>query len=356
MIRSLLAMLLMLSAVVPAAARGGAPTAPYPLHMVRSHPHADLVYPSAAGRFLVYTERGRQGFSVVRVPLDAPDGEGLVLRADWLHGAIRRGVALADGSIGYVANNLGPISAWQRRADSDLHRLIANGGSFVGGLTPIHLAAAADGSLWALDSYLNRERRSRFLDTFANANVHMELLGQNWRVYWSDADHWKVGYQATETGVRNKFDHPALFLFRRGAPMTMIRNAFDPAISADGRRVVFVRELHGNFDLWMQRLDDGMLVRLTRNRYGDFEPAISPDGRRIAFVSNRASRGDVRRTAIFVLDLADGTITQVTSSRRATDGGPTWRDGRTILFHSNRDPRRPQRGTVDRWSLWEVTL
>ncbi len=349
-----LALFLLLSA--PAYAGRATVTAPYPLKMVLSHEKSDLVYPSVAGRFLVYSRRDKRGFSVERVPIQSPDVEGLVLRADWLHGAIRHGVALRDGSVGYVANNLGPISAWRRRGDSDLHSLIANGGSFVGGISPIHLNANGDGSVWALDSYLNRERRARYLDKFANANVHMELLGQDWRVYWSDADHWKLGYKATEQGTRNKFDHPALFIVRGGRPMLMIRNAFDGSIEDSGRRVVFTREQDGNFDLWMQDLTTGALTRLTSSRFGDLEPAISPDGRRVAFISNRDARGDVRHTSIFVLDLESGGIVQVTASARATDGGPAWRDNHSIIFHSNRDPRHPQRKTVDQWNLWEVTL
>jgi len=351
----LMSLLVILFCVVNAEARNIDVTAPYPIAVKVSHKGVDLVYPSVAGRFLVYSQRDKHGFSVVRVALQQPDADGLVLRSMRRRGAIRRGVALADGAIGYLSNRLGPISAWKRRSNSDLHQLIANGGSFVGGLTPIHLAANGAGTVWALDTYLNRERRARYLDAFANANVHDELLGQNWRIYWSDADHWKLGYQSTDRGTRNKFAHPVLFVQQKGV-ITMIRNAFDATISEDGVRIAFVREHNGNFDLWMQNMKNGQLTRLTSNRFGDFEPALSPDGSKVAFVSNRASKGSVRRTAIYVLDLASGSIDAVTASSRATDGGPVWSSDHSIVFHSNRDPRRAQTATDSQWRLWEVQL
>ena len=349
----LLSLLLLVAA--NAEARSHDVAAPYPLALVLDVKGGDLVYPSVAGNYLVYSQRDKQGFAVTRVLAAEPESEGLVLRSSRRHGAIRRGVALANGAVGYVSNRMGPISAWKRRSNSDLHQLIGNGGSFVGGIVPIHLAANSGGTVWAFDSYLNRERRARYLDTFANVNIEPELLGQNWRVYWSDADHWKVGYKATERGTRNKFDHPVLFV-QRGGSITMIRNAFDATVSADGNTIVFVREQDGNFDLWMQEMKSGALTRLTSDRFGDFEPALSSDGKRVAFVSNRDSKGSVRHTMIYVLDLESGATTQVTDSARATDGGPTWNGNNRILFHSNRDPDKPQHSTDKQWRIWEVQL
>jgi len=338
-----------------AQAYGSSVKAPYPIELKLTLDHGDAVYPSVSGDFLVYSQRDKQGFAVARLLMSQLDSEALVLRSDRRHGAIRRGVAFKDGSIGYISNRLGPISLWRRRNNSDLHQLIANGGSFIGAISPIHVAANSDGSVWAVDTYLNRERRARYLDTFANANVNSELLGQNWRIYWSDADHWKVGYKNTEQGTRNKFDHPVLFVLYNGT-ITMIRNAFDATLSQDGQRVVFVREQDGNFDLWMQDMANGALTRLTSNRFGDFEPALSADGKRVAFVSNRDSRGAVRHMAIYVLELATGAITQVTASARALDGSPVWSGPNRILFHSNRSPNKPQRSTDKQWRLWEVQL
>jgi Tol biopolymer transport system component len=134
----------------------------------------------------------------------------------------------------------------------------------------------------------------------------------------------------------------------------MIPNAMSGAISPDGKRVAFVRNIGGNYDIWMQDIDGSDLVQLTDSKYGEFEPAWSPDGKRIAFVSNRDSKGEVLETSIYVVDVQGGHVQRLTNAKSATDGGPAWKDEHTVIFHSNRNPSDPQNDTVSRWSLWQV--
>lgn len=60
-----------------------------------------------------------------------------------------------------------------------------------------------------------------------------------------------------------------------------------PAVSPDGRFVVFATDRWGGFELAKLDLESLDIVRLTESKRLDDYPAISPDGRRIAFVSNR---------------------------------------------------------------------
>ena len=136
----------------------------------------------------------------------------------------------------------------------------------------------------------------------------------------------------------------------------MIPNAFNGALSPDSKKVVFVRENNGNYDLWMQGVDGKNLVQLTTNDAGDLEPAFSPDGSKIAFISNRDAKGEVLETSIYVMDLKSGKVERVTNALVATDGGPTWIDNKTILFHSNRDPKKPQNSDGAKWNLWQVVI
>jgi len=322
----------------------------FPVRPVLADKHADLVYPSVAGDYLVFSRREYHEYSVVRTSKQAPSLDGEVIRPRYIGEAIRFGTATANGDVGYVSSRLGPISAWMKQAKGDGHVAIANMLTFRGALAPHHLHASPDGRFWTFDSTFEKNRYNQLLNEFAKV-PHVELLGQDWRIYNSNLYHWKVGYAATKTGQTQKFRQPALFVFdRKSSQLTMIPDAFDGVVSPDGKRIVFVRETQGNYDLWMQDVDGSDLIQLTHSPYADVEPAWSPDGRRLAFVSNRDRRGDPRGMSIYVLDLRDHTVRRVTNSRHAIDGGPTWRDDHTILFHSTRDAG----GAT--WTIWQVSL
>lgn len=327
----------------------------FPVSPVIVDRQMDEVYPSVSGDFLVYSERKDREFSVRQVSAASPKQAIRHVSPRQRGEAVRFGVALRDGSIGYVSNRMGPISVWMRQAGSDWHVAIANMGSFRGGVVALHPQASADGRVWCFDTTLEKTQRSRLLDQFADRAMHMELVGQTWRVYSSDWFMHRMGYRATKTGTVNDFEAPDFFIFdRASSQLTMIPNAFDGAVSPDGKRIVFVRATNGNYDLWMQEINGRHLTQLTSSEYGEFEPAWSPDGKKIAFISNRDSKGDVRATSIYVLNVVDGKVKRLTNAVSATDGGPTWKDAHTILFHSNRSPSDPQKGTVSDWNIWQV--
>ncbi|MDT8375158.1 MAG: hypothetical protein RQ867_00305 [Mariprofundaceae bacterium] len=329
----------------------------YPVQVMLEDGKRETVYPSVAGDFIVYGQRAKNEFSVIRVSKNDLHAQGRSIAPEQPHEAIRYGVAIENGAVGYVSNRMGPISAWMRQAEGDGHIAIGNISTFTGALMPANLKASLDGTVWVFDSSLEKTRRARVLDDFGDGFKQDELIGQHWRMYHSDAWRYKQGYYATKTGTRNEFQAPALFLFdRSSSQLMMIPNAFNGAISPDAKRVVFVRENKGNYDLWMQDINGKNLVQLTTSEFGDFEPVFSPDGNRIAFVSNRDTKGNVRETSIYVMDLQSGRIERVTNALDATDGGPAWLDRRTIIFHSNRDPKKPQASDGAEWNLWQVEL
>ena len=349
-------------AIQPAYARkASAQPALFPVSPVVAKKGALEVYPSVSGNYLVYSQRIKKGsineYQVVRVSKNSPQQEGRVIAPTQLYEAIRFGVAVRDGAIGYVSNRMGPIAAWMRQAHGDGHIAIANMGTFKGAFTPMHLKASADGRVWAFDITTQKIRRAKIMGDFSEDFLNMELVGQSWRMYDSDTIKYKQGYQATKTGRVNKLLPPSLFIFdRTTSQLMMIPRAFNGAVSPDGRRVVFVRENNGNYDLWMQGIDGSDLVQLTDTMYGEFEPAWSPDGKKIAFISNRDTEGDVRKTSIYVMNLSNIRVTRLTNARIATDGGPTWKDDKTILFHSNRSFKKPQADTMDDWNIWQVNF
>lgn len=328
----------------------------YPVTPLITEKGVDTVYPSVAGDFMVYSTMTLKHAGVVRVSKQSPQSAVREVASMTLNEAIRFGVAVNDGSVGYVSNRLGPVSAWMWRGHGESHLSIVSGAVYRGGVIPYHLNASADGKVWCYDTPFEKLRQNEMLNSYAQS-PEFELTGQLWRTYDYDSFRIKAGYKATETRNGNKFDPPSLYIFnRKNGDLTMIPNAFNGAISPDGSKVVFTREVNGNYDLWMQQIDGGELVQLTDSTYGDFEPQWSPDGSKLVFVSNRDAAGSVTRTSIYMLDLSSGKVTRLTNAERATDGGPAWLDEHSIVFHSNRDVQKPQTSTSSKWNIWQLKL
>jgi len=115
-----------------------------------------------------------------------------------------------------------------------------------------------------------------------------------------------------------------------------------PNFSPDGTRVVFVwgGSSNDNFDVYLKRLDDDSLVRLTTDPAPDRSPAWSPDGRAIAFV-----RGSSRGVSLHVMSPM-GAERNVATLRRTS--APLrvrileWSgDGRSLLVVDQNSPTDP---------------
>ena len=61
----------------------------------------------------------------------------------------------------------------------------------------------------------------------------------------------------------------------------------NPEASPDGRRIVFMSQRDGNWEVYIANLDGSGLTRLTNHPANDGLPTWSPDGRYLAFVSDR---------------------------------------------------------------------
>ncbi|MEO8430020.1 MAG: protein kinase [Acidobacteriota bacterium] len=97
-----------------------------------------------------------------------------------------------------------------------------------------------------------------------------------------------------------------------------------PALSPDGKNVVYVRDLSDRKALYLLRVGGRNPVALTPDSTADdWQPAFSPDGERIAFRSERDGGG------IFVMGSTGESV------KRVTDSGynPSWSpDGREIAL------------------------
>jgi eukaryotic-like serine/threonine-protein kinase len=75
------------------------------------------------------------------------------------------------------------------------------------------------------------------------------------------------------------------------------RNNLWPAISCDGRYIVFVSDRSGSPHIWRMNLDGSELQQLT-NSSGEFNPSCSPDGRWVVYTSAGAAKRTLWKISI----------------------------------------------------------
>lgn len=99
----------------------------------------------------------------------------------------------------------------------------------------------------------------------------------------------------------------------------------DPAISPDGKMIVYAsdRAGRGDLDLWIQSLKGGLPARITSDPVDEHEPCFSPDGTRIAFRSEKDGGG------IYIRQAAGGVQRKLAPRGRAPQFSP---DGRWIAY------------------------
>jgi dipeptidyl aminopeptidase/acylaminoacyl peptidase len=157
------------------------------------------------------------------------------------------------------------------------------------------------------------------------------------------SDEWTAEVRRTYMPQVAAYERPETFAARLGA-RAALRDPWyvAPAISPDGRRMVFTSQRDGfSFDLWLADARTGVverrLVNAARNpdfeslRYMSSGAAFSPDGRYLAFAAQTAGRD-----ALYIYDLQRFRVVKRLRYELNGLSNPSWSpDGRRLVFSGN---------------------
>jgi Tol biopolymer transport system component len=91
-----------------------------------------------------------------------------------------------------------------------------------------------------------------------------------------------------------------------------------PAVSPNGRRIVFGSDRDGDDEIFKMRADGSRQHKLTRNNDADSEPAYSPSGKRIVFESDRDGDSEIFKMR------ADGSHQHKLTRNNVAEEFPKW--------------------------------
>jgi len=119
-------------------------------------------------------------------------------------------------------------------------------------------------------------------------------------------------------------------------PITYSEN-YDPTLSPDGKRMIFIKLLEGREQLFMADSDGRHEHQITRDGSDKEDPAWSPDGRQVAYVLIGP------KNSLHVMNV-DGGGDRAISSPSQSPIHPDWMpDGRSILYCTDDDLHPPQK-------------
>jgi serine/threonine protein kinase/Tol biopolymer transport system component/Tfp pilus assembly protein PilF len=121
---------------------------------------------------------------------------------------------------------------------------------------------------------------------------------------------------------------------------------FFPALSPDGKSLVYASRTSGNWDIYLQRVGGRNPINLTKDSPADdSQPVFSPDGERIAFRSERDGGG------IYLMGATGESIIRISDLGYSPSWSP---DGTQILVGTEKIPQPSTRPTKSQ--LWRIDI
>ncbi len=124
-------------------------------------------------------------------------------------------------------------------------------------------------------------------------------------------------------------------------PITYSYN-FDPTLSPDGKRMIFLKILEGREQLFVANVDGSGEQQLSHDSVDIEDPAWSPDGKSVAYV-----RLEGERNGLYVMDIATKAVRRLSPPTQSPIH-PAWTpDGRSILYCTNDDLKPPVKNAAE---------
>ncbi|MCB0277017.1 MAG: PD40 domain-containing protein [Calditrichaeota bacterium] len=170
--------------------------------------------------------------------------------------------------------------------------------------------------------------RSSDFETFHIFSNKMDVSKDGWMAFSS---------KSGENDALYIYDIPSGDIIRKFTWPDMV-GITNPAFSPDGNRIVFSGlRFNGHNDLFVLDLADEKITQLTNDFYDDRAPSFSPDGKKLVFSSDRTTYGGNWCYNLFIYDL-ETHLTYYLTAGNYQDDAPAWSpDGKHIAFTSDRD-------------------
>jgi TolB protein len=120
----------------------------------------------------------------------------------------------------------------------------------------------------------------------------------------------------------------------------------DPAISPDGKEMIYISVLEGKEQFFRSAIDGANAKQLTHDDADHEDPAWSPDGKKIAFVLIKKDREQIH------LMNADGTNVEPLAPADHRTIHPNWApDGRSVAYCTDDDLKPPKKNDSEIYSI-----
>lgn len=191
------------------------------------------------------------------------------------------------------------------------------------------------------------DRKTWSIHTMNSDGTHRKRLTHA-KNKWDNAPDWssdgkKIVF-AREYRDSEGIWHPEIWIMNAdGSNQTQIKSlrGSNPYFTPDGRRIIFSWEFEDKSSaISIVDLDGRNITRLTHNNGKEWHPEVSPDGKRIAFMSDRNGNFEV-----YVMDI-DGSNQKRLTHSTIDNWYPSWSPDSTQIIFSNATGKDKKNRTI----------